>query len=385
MLYLRLTVNSQRVDISLNRKVDISKWNNKQQRVKSNHPQSQQINSFLTSLETKIHNHQIKMDHEEKLVTCMSIKSSLFGDDQKQPTLKKLFKYHSLKMENILAPGTLKNYKTTLKYIDEFLKIEIKTSDIFLKQINYKFLVDFDAYLRKKNTLTNNGVMKHMERLKKLMNFGHSLEWIDKNPAKFFKLIYHKVDVHYLDKKELEQIESVSLHKDRHQLVRDIFVFSCYTGLSYSDVFNLTEDNIQIGIDGENWIYTYRQKSKTRVRIPLLETPKNIIAKYKNHPKCKSGKLLPVFSNQKTNDYLKEIATKANIKKRISFHTARHTFATTVTLINGVPIETVSKLLGHTKIATTQIYAKVIERKVSDDMKLLNDRLKETSKMTKYS
>ncbi|MGO1752689.1 MAG: phage integrase SAM-like domain and Arm DNA-binding domain-containing protein, partial [Psychroflexus sp.] len=197
MLYLRLTVNSKRADISLNRKIEITKWDSKKQRVHRNHPQATQINSYLNNIETKIHQHKNQMEHESKLVTCDSVKEYLFGRAEKLPTLLKLFDYHMLKMKDILAHGTLKNYTTTEKYVSEFLKAEYKTSDVYLKQINYKFLVDFDAFLRQKPKLTNNGVMKHMERFKKLMNFAHSLEWIDKNPAKFFKLSYHKVDVNY--------------------------------------------------------------------------------------------------------------------------------------------------------------------------------------------
>ncbi len=375
MLYLRLTVNSKRVDISLNKKVEIIRWSAQKQRLKPNNPQAQQINSFLNNIETKIHQHENAMAHESKMLTCESIKSYLFGKSEDLPSLIKLFEYHQLKMDDILTYGTLKNYKTTKKYILEFLKLEYKTSDVYLKQINYKFLVDFDAFLRKKPGLTNNGVMKHIERFKKLMNFAHSLEWIDKNPAKFFKLSYHKVDVNYLDKDELAKIESVKLEKSYHVIVRDIFVFACYTGLAYADVYNLTSDNIQRGIDGQNWIYTRRQKTKSKVRIPLLNKPLALLQHYKNHPKCKEDQVLPIFSNQKTNKYLKEVAKLARIKKHISFHTARHTFATTVTLINGVPIESISKLLGHTKLSTTQIYARIIDNKLADDFKQLRNKL----------
>lgn len=379
MLYLRLTVNSKRADISLNRKIEITKWDSKKQRVHRNHPQATQINSYLNNIETKIHQHKNQMEHESKLVTCDSVKEYLFGRAEKLPTLLKLFDYHMLKMKDILAHGTLKNYTTTEKYVSEFLKAEYNTSDVYLKQINYKFLVDFDAFLRQKPKLTNNGVMKHMERFKKLMNFAHSLEWLDKNPAKFFKLSYHKVDVNYLDKQELKQIETVKLNKSYHLIVRDMFVFACYTGLAYSDVYNLTADHIQRGIDGQNWIYIRRQKTNTKVRIPLLDKPLELIAKYTNHPKCNNQQLLPVFSNQKVNTYLKQVASLAKIKKKISFHTARHTFATTVTLINGVPIESISKLLGHTKLSTTQIYARIVDNKLADDFKQLKSRLNDNN------
>ena len=163
---------------------------------------------------------------------------------------------------------------------------------------------------------------------------------------------------------------------ERLNQVKDIFLFSCFTGLAYIDVKKLTKNNINIGIDGERWIFTNRQKTDTKSNIPLLPMAEQIIAKYKDHPQCiNEGKLLPVLSNQKMNGYLKEVADLCGIQKELTFHIARHTFATTVTLTNGVPIESVSKMLGHKNLRTTQHYAKILDRKVSDDMKLLRDKL----------
>ena len=157
--------------------------------------------------------------------------------------------------------------------------------------------------------------------------------------------------------------------------MRDIFLFSCFTGLAYIDVKNLTKSHISIGIDGEKWIFTHRQKTETASKIPILPVTQMIIDKYEDHPQsCNQDKLLPVLSNQKMNAYLKEIATVCEIEKELTFHIARHTFATTVTLTNGVPIESVSKMLGHKNIRTTQHYAKVIDKKVGDDMRILRDK-----------
>jgi len=164
-------------------------------------------------------------------------------------------------------------------------------------------------------------------------------------------------------------------------MVCDLFVFSCYTGLAYIDVMRLTSQNLSIGIDGEYWLFTERKKTGEKVRIPLLPQALSILEKYKNSPAClNSGSLLPKLSNQKLNSYLKEVANTSGIDKNLTFHLARHTFATTVTLTNGVPIETVSKLLGHSSIKTTQIYAKVLERKVSEDMSALKSKLSQKSK-----
>ena len=176
----------------------------------------------------------------------------------------------------------------------------------------------------------------------------------------------------FLDEEELSRLQNKELKIERIVLVRDVFLFSCYTGLSFIDAWNLTKDNIGIGIDGNKWIFTARQKTKIASHIPLLPIAEDIIKKYEKHPMCAiSGKLLPVLSNQKMNAYLKEIADLCEITKELTFHIARHTFATTVTLSNGVPIESVSKMLGHKSIKTTQHYAKILDSKVSADMENL--------------
>jgi integrase len=217
--------------------------------------------------------------------------------------------------------------------------------------------------------------MKHLERLKKITNLAMSLDWIEKDPFVRFKLKFTKHHRAYLSKEELEILKFGVLSTDMHVKTRDIFVFSCYTGLSYIDVKSLSDENIVRGIDGNYWIFTKHQKNDELVKIPLLDEALDILKKYDQGGDTINEKLLPVFSNQKVNKYLKEVATKLKINKSLSFHAARHTFATTVTLSNGVPIETVSKLLGHTKISTTQIYARVLEQKVSLDMGVLRNIL----------
>lgn len=201
------------------------------------------------------------------------------------------------------------------------------------------------------------------------------IEWIEKNPFRNFTPKFDRVERDFLTEAELTKIKEKDFGK-RLEQVRDIFIFSCYTGLSFIDVANLSEENIIIGMDGEKWISTHRQKTFNKVFLPLLPQAEAILEKYKDNPQAQHrGVLLPAASNQKTNAYLKEIADLCEIKKKLTFHIARHTFATTVTLTNGVPIETVSKMLGHTKLATTQIYAKVVENKIGTDMAALKKRL----------
>ncbi len=218
--------------------------------------------------------------------------------------------------------------------------------------------------------------MKHLERFCKMVNMAVRLEWVARNPFHAYQLKFDKVNRDYLTKDELERIESKEFHIIRLQVVQDLFIFSCYTGLAYIDVYNLTPGNLAKGQDGNLWIMTSRQKTNTAVKVHLLPKALEIIDKYKGHPQAiAEGKLLPTLSNQKLNSYLKEIADMCAILKPLTFHIARHTFATTITLTNGVPIESVSKMLGHTKLSTTQVYAKVVESKLSDDMAMLKTRL----------
>ncbi len=218
--------------------------------------------------------------------------------------------------------------------------------------------------------------MKHLERFKKMINLAIKLEWLPTNPFQRFQLKFDKYDRQYLNDRELKLIEETYFNSDKLEKVKDVFIFACYTGLSYIDIKELRSNQIIKGIDGNDWIYTKRAKTDEIVKIPLLPKAQEIIKKYKNKPEViVTGLLLPVYSNQKINSYLKDIVKMCGIKKHVTFHVARHTFATTVTLSNGVPIETVSKLLGHSKLSTTQIYARVIETKISEDMQNLMLRI----------
>jgi site-specific recombinase XerD len=212
--------------------------------------------------------------------------------------------------------------------------------------------------------------MKHLERLIKMTNLAVKLEWLEKDPFHQFKLNFQKHNRSYLSERELELIEETMFKGSGYEKVRNVFLFSCYTGLSYIDVKELLQKQLVLGTDGNHWLHTRRAKTDEIVKIPLLS--KAIIDIYavemKQHSECR---LLPVFSNQKMNSYLKVITKACGIHKNITFHSACHTFATTVTLSNGVPIETVSKMLGHAKLTTTQIYARVLEKKVGEDMQNL--------------
>jgi len=377
ILYARITINGKKLEISLKRTIPVDKWNQSSTKMMGNSPEGFQINKKINEVRSQLFKIHDALHKEDKVITVELVKSRFLGTDQQNKTLSQLIEYHETNMGKVLKYGTMKNYTTTSAYLKDYLKIHHQNSDAYLKHIDYQFTLGFESYLRNLEGLHNNGLMKHMERFKKLMRLAEHLDWIDKNPTKRFKLRFDAVDMVYLSKAELEKIRNQELEYPTLRLNRDIFVFACYTGLAYADVKALTKNHLQFGIDGKKWIYTRRSKTNTSVRIPLLEEAENIINRYKDHPKAEQNNtLLPVYSNQKTNHYLKEIAKKAKINKKLSFHTARHTFATTVTLANGVPIETVSKLLGHTKIATTQIYARVIDSKILADIDCLRGKLK---------
>lgn len=379
-IYVRITIRSKRAEISLQRSIDTREWDMGKGRAKGNSEKARTLNAYLDQVYVKLLQCHKQLLEEDKIMSSTALKQCFFGDDDVSKTLMDLIAYHSETMTQILKKGTTKNYYTTEKYLSSFLRTKLKTNDVHLKHLNYRFIVDFEQYLRKSTdkkkqlALGNNGVMKHLERFKKLVNLAVKLEWIAKNPFDQFSLKFNKFDRVFLTERELMLIEETTFMHNRLEQVKDFFIFSCYTGLSYIDLKELTQNNITRGIDNNYWIYTRREKTDELVKIPILPKAWEILQKYRNNPY--SDKLLPLFSNQKINVYLKEIGSGCGIRKNITFHVARHTFATTVMLTNGVPIETVSKLLGHTKLSTTQIYARVVESKISEDIGNLLERFK---------
>tara|TARA_R110002126_G_scaffold236514_1_gene380111 strand:+ start:238 stop:1500 length:1263 start_codon:yes stop_codon:yes gene_type:complete len=377
-LYARITVNGKRAVISLKRKVLISDWDVHKNRAKGTSQKSRILNSYLDETYNHLFNSYRDLMAGNKLITAQAIKARYLGKDENNHSILDIIAYHNEDMKGKLKWGTQKNYYTTQSYISKFLLKSYKTSDMYLKELDYNFITQFEKYLRSyipedhQQRMGNNTVMKHIERFRKLVNLSIKLGWINRDPFVKFKSKFIKNERGFLSLLELQAIEEKSFATTRLQLVKDLFVFSCYTSLSYIDVINLTGENLCIGIDGELWIYYRREKTTKPIRVPLLPKALEIVEKYKSNKKSISqGTIFPKITNQKLNSYLKEIADVCGIQKNLTFHIARHTFATTVTLSNGMPIETVSKLLGHSRIATTQIYAKVIERKVSNDMQRL--------------
>ena len=393
-IYARITINQKRSEMSLKRSIPVYNWDVPKNRVRGNTAEIRILNKYLDHVYRQLLDCHKQLLEEHLMVTSRAIKARYLGEDNNHKTLKELIAYHNTNMITVLKPGTMKNYYTTEKYLNKFMLAKKRVDDVYLMQLNYRFICDFEQYLRMyKNekdvlSLTNNGVMKHLERLKKMVNLAVKLEWLPKNPFQKFQLKFEKYDRQYLSERELERIENTYFNQDRLERVKDIFLFSCYTGLSYIDVKELTAHQIVLGIDHRHWIHTKREKTSELVKVPLLPKAYEIVKKYKSWLKItRTEKLLPLLSNQLTNKYLKEIAKACGVHKHITFHVARHTFATTVMLSNGVPIETVSKLLGHTNLTTTQIYARVIETKISEDMDDLLERFKtkeQTGRQTNF-
>ncbi|SDH06065.1 Site-specific recombinase XerD [Flavobacterium omnivorum] len=380
-IYLRITIDGVPKEIASKRYIEPSKWDNKLQKITGISDEVKSLNRYLKTLEQEVYDAHHNMMKDKTASTSTFLKAKLQGTDQRARMLIPIFQDHNNKVETLVgqefAPGTLERYKTSLKHTVEFIQWKYSVSDIDIKDIDHSFITEYEFFLRSVRKCANNTAIKYIKNFKKIVKICISNGWLDKDPFANYKSKIREVERDYLTQEEVQDIYSKEFATERLNLVKDIFVFSCFTGLAYIDVKNLTVSNISMGIDGGKWIFTHRQKTETASRIPLLPIPEELLLKYANHPQCiNEDKLLPILSNQKMNSYLKEIADVCGINKDLTFHIARHTFATTVTLTNGVPIESVSKMLGHKSIKTTQHYAKILDKKVSEDMDLLKSKLR---------
>jgi site-specific recombinase XerD len=387
-LYLRLTVNGQRSVISLHRKIDPEKWDSRMNRLKGKGVEAEELNRFMATIRHKVNKIHHELVEEGEFFSVHDVKVKFLGNDKRVKMLLELFDEHNQQMKKLIdiefALGTYKRYHTTRNHVAEFIKSEFQKKDIPVRDVNLKFIKGFEYFLKTAKECNHNSALKYINNFKKIIRMAVAHEWISKDPFYNYKVQFKTVEREFLSKEELQALVDKEIMGERLNVVRDMFVFCCYTGLSYIDVQKLHPDNVVTHIDGSLWIKSKRTKTKSRLGIPLLPTALAIIEKYQDHPKVINGDcVLPVLSNQKSNAYLKEIADLCGIKKNLTTHLARHTFATTVTLSNGVPIETVGQMLGHKNLRTTQHYAKIIDRKVSEDMGALKGILaKEGSGLT---
>ncbi|UNY98364.1 site-specific integrase [Zhouia spongiae] len=380
-IYLRITMDGQRAEMSLHRKVMMNRWDQHIGKMIGRNTMAREINEYIDLVTYKINKLYQNFIDQGKYISPRELIKAYRSFNVKPKMLLEIFRDHNKKMEALMgkqySEGTVKRYRTTLNHLEQHLKEDLLIDDIAVTEVDLQFLNRFDYFLKSIRGCNHNSSMKYLNNLKKIMRIAYVNEWILKDPFYNFKISFKWKEREYLTEHEIETLLNKDLHNQRLELVRDIFVFCCFTGLAYADVKKLTPRHVVKGIDGGKWIRVHRTKTNSRSSIPILPTAMSIIKKYEAYPEVvNEGCLLPVPSNQKSNAYLKEIADLCGINKNLTTHLARHTFATTVTLSNGVPIESVSKMLGHKDLRTTQIYAKVIDKKVGEDMKVLRERIK---------
>lgn len=378
-IYLRVTINGKRFEVSTNNYVEPSRWQASAGKVKGNSEDSRTINAHLDLLKHKAYDYRQELILKEEPFTIDTFKCKWLGLGESKHTLMQVIRDHNSNLEKLIGKGyertTWVKYKTTEKHVEEFIRWKYPLSDISLRSLKYEFVTNFEFYLKSEKNLSVNSYGKIIKNLKKIIHECVAKDWLDKDPFMLYKVKHIDPHVPHLSADELQRIEKKAFPVERLALVKDLFLFSCYTGLAYIDAAQITPDNIIVGFDGKQWLVKNREKTDVTSRVPLLPPALAILEKYKDHPKTgNTDRLLPMMSNQKVNSYLKEIADLCGIKKEVTFHVARHTFATTVTLGNGIPMETVSKMLGHKKLKTTQIYAEVVDIKVSQDMKQLETK-----------
>jgi len=385
-IFLRLTVSGKRKEYSITRRIEPDKWNVRTEIVMGNNTSSKEINTHINNIRHKLDKiHQVLSENEEQITASKMIKELKGDTKHKSKMTLEVFKEHNEQMDRLsgksISKSTAKRYWTCYNHVEQYINEEYKADDYRMKDIDHQFITKFEYFLKTKRECNHNSALKYVNNFKKIIRIALANQWMDRDPFYNYKVQFDSVEREFLNEEEVQKLIDKDLHLDRLKLVRDMFVFSCYTGLAYSDVKKLSQADITKGIDGGKWIRIKRTKTKTLSSIPLLPVAEQIIDRYKDHPDVKNGNyVLPVLSNQKSNAFLKEIAIICGITKPLTTHLARHTFATTITLTNGVPIESVSKMLGHKDLRTTQHYAKIVDRKISDDMNLLKQKLEAKQK-----
>lgn len=378
-VYTRIVVNGKMCEFSLKQSVKPENWDEGSGQVKGKTQEAKDLGKHIDFVKHQIF--EIKKDFEQsrKDVCPEKLRDSFLGVDEDNYGLLQLFDEHNQKMEKLVnkdfAEGTVERYQTCRKHVAEFIKKYYKKNEVPLLDINHKFVTDFEFFLKTDRTCAHNTAIQYVKNFKKIIRIAIASDLLRVDPFKNIK--YHKVDVDmaYLTDAELSLIIEKKYASDRITNVRDVYLFCCFTGLAFSDVSSLCQADLLQEKDGSWWIKKKRRKTKNWCHIPILPVAQEILNKYKNDKRCITKNVcLPVLSNQKMNSYLKEIADFCGINKELSTHTARHTFATTVTLKNKVSIEVVSKMLGHSSITMTKKYARVVDDLIKNDMDKIMDK-----------
>lgn len=375
-IYARVFINKTKIELSTFQRINPKSWDKTKHLVSVKATNAETVNQFLENFKSKVYTTYSNILAKGLDLNTKIFKEEFFGKTEivKEKMLIQTATEHNVQFEKLVPKkysyGSLKNYKTTLKYLQEFVPKCYKTKDIELTQVDYKFCEAYYYFLTHDKPCTNNGANKHIQRVRKIINYAINLGYLHVSKMNTFKLESTPVAKPFLTIEEVNRIASLTITRKTLNNVRYVFLFQCYTGLSYSDVKQINHTHITT-INEQKWIKMKRQKTSVSFSVPLLNKAEEILNRYNHNGK---GLLFPVLSNHKMNQYLKILQELASIDKTLTTHLARHTFATSITLANGVPIETVSRMLGHTKLSTTQIYAKVLDEKIERDMKVLQKK-----------
>jgi site-specific recombinase XerD len=385
-IQMQITIEGERVFISTGQKIELELWDLKSCRAIGKSNKVRVLNEYLDKMSVDV----VKAFNELKSlnddISAEMLRDKLTGKsiDRRKYLIECCQIYNSSfeKLVGIeIGKITFGRYATFAARISNFISSKMKQKDIMLHEIKYSFGIEYEHYLKTELKLHQNTLVKYIQYLNRVLDYCVKYEWLDKNVLFGYKCPVKESKREYLTQDELQRVMDKEINIDRLSEVRDIFVFCCHTGYAYKDAAQLTPDHIGTGINGRKWIYTSRQKNDNVSNVPLLEPAMEIIEKYKDHPLClNKNRILPMKSNQKLNAYLRELADICSISKPMTMHIARHTFATTVLLSNGVSMEATSKMLGHSSLKTTQIYGKILETRVGAEMEMLSEKLAKSAK-----
>ena len=379
-VFMRLTINGERADASIKRFIEPHAWNSAKGKANEKSRGGKDLNLYLDAISANILRIQRDLELDKKEVSAQIILNRYLGKEQSdRHTLMEVFRAHNEKCRALsgisLAPGTVIRYETSLRLTEAFLRTTYKKEDCYLDEITHQFVEDYDFYLRTIRRCCHNTTTKYLPNFKKNIRTHLAKGWMKKDPFAQVHFHFEPVEREFLEKQELKVLLNKEITITRLAQVRDIFCFCCLTGLAFMDVQQLKPEHLVADIHGKIWIRKARQKTKNMCNIPLLDEAQKIIDRYRDHPYCQThGVLLPVCSNQKMNSYLKELADICGIRKNLSTHCARHTFAT-LTLASGATIDNVAKMLGHANVNMTRRYAKVLDSSIMRDMEVVAENM----------
>lgn len=379
-VFMRLTINGERADASIKRFIEPHAWNSAKGKANEKSRGGKDLNLYLDAISANILRIQRDLELDKKEVSAQIILNRYLGKEQSdRHTLMEVFRAHNEKCRALsgisLAPATVIRYETTLRLTEEFLQKNYKKEDCYLDEVTNQFIEDFEFFLKTVRRCCHNTTTKYLLNFKKIIRIALAKGWMKKDPFAQVHFHFEPVEREFLEKQELKAMLNKEITITRLAQVRDIFCFCCLTGLAFTDVQQLKPEHLVADIHGKIWIRKARQKTKNMCNIPLLDEAQKIIDCYRDHPYCQThGVLLPVCSNQKMNSYLKELADICGIRKNLSTHCARHTFAT-LTLASGATIDNVAKMLGHANVNMTRRYAKVLDSSIMRDMEVVAENM----------